>query len=685
MKKILYILTVLALPLFSFSQGNVEFEKKNFPDKKDELKEAIKEIREGDAIWDMNAPNIYPVAIPHYLKAQNFNPNNALLNLRIGIAYLQTHEKGKAYEYITKAYNLNPAVDKKIRFYTGWVYHLRSEWDKAITEYQGYQATMGGKEKDDAVLVAKRIEECKTGIELSKNPVRVFIDNVGPEINSSYSDYSPVITADESIMMFTSRRPGGVNALLSEEDNLPYEDIWMSTKNGKKWTNARNIGTPVNLPLHNAAICLSPDGQKLVTYDGATKGGDLFISELMGAMWTKPEHLGKAINTDGHEASASFSYDSKTLFFVSTDRKDGLGGHDIYYSPINEKGKFEKAVNLGPPINTVYDEDGVYMMPDGKTMYYSSKGAGSIGGYDIFKTTFENGKWTQPVNMGVPINTPDDDVFFVLAANGRHAFYASASMKGYGGQDIYRLTILGPEKQPLLNTEDQLLAMAANPISNLKTEAAVESKGPKMALLKGVITDAKTNEVLEASIDLIDNDKNALLATFKSNSTTGKYLVTLPAGRNYGIAVRKDGYLFHSENFIIDMNADYVEYNKDVALKKVEVGSVIVLRNIFFDFDKATIRPESANELDRLIKLLTENPTIKIELGSHTDSKGSDEYNMKLSDNRSKSVVDYLIQKGIPADRLTAKGYGETKPIDTNDTDEGRQNNRRTEFKILSK
>lgn len=685
MKKLLYILAVASLPFFNFAQQNVEFEKKNFPDKKDELKEVIKEIREGDAIWDLQQSNIYPVAIPHYLKAQNFNPNNAVLNYRLGVSYLQTHEKSKAYDYITKAYNLNPTVDERIRYYTGWVYHLKSEWEKAITEYQAYIASLGGKHKEEVAKAAKRIEECKAGIELAKNPIRVFIDNVGPEINSSYSDYSPVITADESIMMFTSRRPGGVSAGLSEEDNLPYEDIWMSTKNGKKWTNARNIGAPVNLELHNAAICLSPDGQKLITYDGAKQGGDLFISELMGLSWTKPESLGKAVNTDGHEASASFSYDSKDLYFVSSDRKDGMGGHDIYVSHISDKGKFEKAVNIGPPINTSYDEDGVYMMPDGKTMYYSSKGPGSIGGYDIFKTTLENGKWTQPVNMGIPINTPDDDVFFVLAANGRHAFYASASMKGYGGQDIYRLTILGPEKQPLTNTEDQLLAMAANPISNLKTEAAVESKGPKMALLKGVITDAKTKEVLEASIDLIDNDKNLLLATFKSNSTTGRYLVTLPAGKNYGIAVRRDGYLFHSENFIIDINADYIEYNKDVALKKVEVGSVIVLRNIFFDFDKATIRPESANELDRLIKLLTENPTIKIELGSHTDSKGSDEYNMKLSDNRSKSVVEYLISKGIPSDRLTAKGYGETKPIDTNDTDEGRQNNRRTEFKILSK
>jgi len=683
MKKLLYILTVLALPLFSLAQ-NVEFEKKNFPDKKDELRDAIANFKEGNSILELGE-NMSRSALPYFLKAHAFNPNNALLNFRIGVCYLNSFERNKAFDFIMKANQLDPSIDIKIRFYIGYVYHLKSDWDKALADYQAYRGTLTPKQEDEIKLVDRRIYECRNGKELSKTPIRVFIDNAGSEVNSSYNDYSPVITADESILMFTSRRPGGIGGdKIDEVLNEPFEDIWVSNKAGKKWTTAKNLGLPVNTDLHDAVICLSPDGQKLVTYNGSKQGGDLFISELQGALWTKPDHLGKAINTSGHEASASFSFDSKILYFVS-DRKDGMGGHDIYYSVINEKGKFEKAVNIGPVINTEYDEDGVFMMPDGKTMYFSSRGHGGIGGYDVFKTVLENGVWSKPVNVGIPINTPDNDVFFVLSANGRHAYYGSASMKGFGGQDIYRITILGPEKQPMTNVEDQLLAMAANPISNLKTEGAVESKGPKMALLKGVITDAKTNQVLEANIDLIDNEKNLVLATFKSNSSTGRYLVTLPAGKNYGIAVRKDGYLFHSENFIVDINADYIEIVKDVALKKVEVGSVIVLRNIFFDFDKATIRPESANELDRLIKLLTENPTIKIELGSHTDSKGSDDYNMKLSDSRSQSVVSYLISKGIPSDRLTAKGYGETKPIDTNDTDEGRQNNRRTEFKILSK
>jgi outer membrane protein OmpA-like peptidoglycan-associated protein len=213
----------------------------------------------------------------------------------------------------------------------------------------------------------------------------------------------------------------------------------------------------------------------------------------------------------------------------------------------------------------------------------------------------------------------------------------------------------------------------------------MQIKEAQLTILKGVITDAMTKKPLEATIELVDNTKNMVVATFTSNSATGKYLVSLPAGRNYGIAVKKDGYLFHSENFDIPATAAFQEVTKDVELKNVAVGSKIILKNIFFDFDKATLRPESTNELERLTKLLQDVPTLKIEIGGHTDSKGADDYNKKLSDNRAKAVVTYLIGKGIAADRLTSAGYGEEQPIATNDTDEGRQMNRRTEFKILSK
>jgi len=678
MKKIgVLILSIVSLQMMA---QNVEFEKKNFPGRKDELKEAKDNIKKGDEIFEQGEA-YYRDALPYYLKAQAFNPNNAKLNFKIGLAYLHSFEKKKAYDYILKAFALDPQVDEKIRYYTGRVYHLNSEWDKAIQEYSIYLNSI--KDKNEIKDVNKKIEECKNGKILSQNPIRVWVDNLGPEVNTSFNEYSPVITTDESVLMFTSRRPGGVGNKMDESKNEYFEDVWVSYKSGKKWTTAVNLGPPVNTENHDAAVCLSPDGQKLITYQGGVNGGDLFISYLVGKVWSKPENLGKAINSKYHESSASFSYDGKILYFVS-DREDGYGGHDIYYSEINEKGKFEKAVNIGPVINTEYDEEAVYMMPDGKTMYFASKGHNSIGGYDVFKTTFENGQWTKPVNLGIPINTPDDDAFFALGGSGRRAYYSSVSSNGYGGMDLYKITILGPEKQPLLNTQDQLLAMAAQPITNLKVEKAVEVTKPKMTLLKGIVYDAKTNEPLEAILNLIDNEKNVILASFKSNAATGKYLVTLPSGKNYGIAVQREGYLFHSENFNLPADAEYQEVTKDIPLKKIEIGNAIVLKNIFFDFDKATLRPESYNELDRLVQLLTENPTIKVEISAHTDSKGSDEYNLKLSQKRAESVVNYLIGKGIPASRLIAKGYGETQPIDTNDTEEGRQNNRRVEFKIVS-
>ncbi len=659
---------------------NVPFEKSAFPDKKDEFKEARNQLKMGDELFDYGEGG-YRGALPYYLKAQAFNPNNDLLNFKVGFCYTHTHERAKCIKYFQRAYELNPTIDKKIHYFLGYAYHLEMNWDKAIAEYEQYKATV--KDATEIKATNKRIYECQSGKELIKNPVRVFIDNAGANVNTQYNDYTPVISADESVLMFTSRRVGTTGDAIDEGLNEPMEDIYVSYKEGKNWSKAANLGAPVNTINHDAVVCLSPDGQKLISFNGKKNGGDLFISLLEGNKWTEPDNMGKAINTKGHEPSATFSFDGKIIYFVS-DRDGGLGDHDIYVTNTNAKGKWESATNAGSILNTEYNEDGVFMLPDGKTMFFSSKGHNSMGGYDIFKTTYENGAWTKPLNMGYPINTPNDDVFFQLAANGIHGYYSKAANDGLGGQDIYKLTLLGPEKQPLLLNEDNLLASVAAPVSDFKAEKIISS-GPKMTVLKGVIRDDKTKQPLEAQIELVDNTANELIATFKSNSTTGKYLVSLPFGKNYGIAVKKDGYLFHSENFDIPASADYQEVEKNVDLKKVEVGQSIVLRNIFFDFDKATIRPESANELERLIKLLNENPTLKIELGSHTDSKGSDDYNQKLSQSRSQSVVSYLITKGIATDRLVAKGYGETVAVATNDTDDGRQQNRRTEFKILSK
>ena len=289
------------------------------------------------------------------------------------------------------------------------------------------------------------------------------------------------------------------------------------------------------------------------------------------------------------------------------------------------------------------------------------------------------------MNLGYPINTPDDDVFFVISASGKHGYYSSIKNDGMGEKDIYRVTFLGPEKPPVLNNEDNLLASLTNPVSETVIEEVIEIRTVALTILKGTVTDALSLQKVEAGIELIDNEKNKIIANFKSNSKTGKYLVSLPAGKNYGLAVKAEGYLFHSENFDIPKTAGYSEVIKDIALKKVAVGSKIVLKNIFFDFDKATLRDESTSELERLTKLLNDVPTLKIEISGHTDSKGADAYNQKLSERRAHAVVNYLVAAGIVEDRLTYKGVGEAEPVATNDTDEGRQENRRTEFKVIAK
>ena len=710
MKNLRFTITLIFFSFFSFSQS-IEFDKDNFPGKKDEMKAARKQVDLGTEFYMQGRKEFedfkksyfsehryYPVSHYDYQKSgynnfrdaisplgegQRFNPNNARLNYMLGfISFITDPTTPQTLKYFETAYKLDPIAETDMAFWLAWSYQLNSRWDEAIKHYQLYLA-QGKKNAGETDDVNKKIAECNSGKKYSATPERVFVDNLGSAINSAFPEYGPSISADEETIIFTARRDNSTGGKRDENDNGYYEDIYLSVKSNGKWQASKQLSKTVNTDNHDAAAGLSSDGSKLYVYRHSGKdGGDLYESVLFGVDWEAPIHMNKYINTKYHESSVSLSFDGRRMYFVS-NKESGLGDRDIYYSDMDVKGEWGASKNIGPVINTKYAEEAVFMHPDGVTLYFSSKGHNSMGGYDIFKSTLLNGVWSAPENLGYPINGPDDDVFFVVSGSGSRAYFASSKTGGFGEKDLYKITFLGPEKAPLLNTQDQLIAMAANPVSNLKVENAVEVASAKLTILKGVVSDAKTHQPLESSIDLIDNDKNVVLATFKSNSSTGKYLVNLPSGKNYGIAVKRDGYLFHSENFNLPNNAAFQEFTKDVALKKIEIGSTIVLRNIFFDFDKATIRPESANELERLIKLLNDNPTLKIELGSHTDSKGSDDYNWKLSESRSKSVVDYLIGKGISTARLVAKGYGETKPIDTNDTDDGRQNNRRTEFKIL--
>jgi outer membrane protein OmpA-like peptidoglycan-associated protein/tetratricopeptide (TPR) repeat protein len=675
----------IVLSSFLFAQ-NIEFTKEFFKEDKEGLKEAKDNIDKGNAFFD-EGPIYYKQAIDPYLAANKFNPNNALLNHKIGQCYLSSNFKLKSIPFLEKAEQLNPSIDPYLYFHLGKAYHLNMQWDKAIKSFSDFQKNMNSNENNEALAeVVKYIKECYVGKELAKKPIRVFIDNVGGEVNSQYTDYGPVISADEEVLLFTSRRPNTVGGQIDPGINEYFEDIYISQKNESgKWSTARNMGEPVNTENHDANSGLSADGTKFLIYIGKNNG-DLYESELIGDKWSKPVAMNKNINTDKyHESSACYSPDGKSVYFVS-DKPGGFGDRDIYISHKDEKGKWGEAENLGAVINTKYGEEGVFIHPDGKTLYFSSQGQKGMGGYDIFKSVFNDSTkvWSIPANIGYPVNTPDDDVFFVVSASGKRGYYTSFNPNGFGEKDLYMITFLGAEKPMIQNNEDNLLASQVAPVKETVVASTVEIKEAQLTILKGIITDALTQKPLEATIEIIDNQMNQVIATFSSNSATGKYLVSLPAGKNYGIAVKKEAYLFHSENFDIPNLAAFQQVTKDVELKNIAVGSKIILKNIFFDFDKATLRSESTNELQRLTKLLTDVPTLKIEISGHTDSKGANDYNLKLSDNRAKAVVDYLIKAGIVSNRLVYKGYGEEQPISTNETDDGRQLNRRTEFKILS-
>lgn len=677
---------VIGLATFSVFAQNVEFEKSNFKEDKEGFKKAKENLKLGDEFYSQG-PGFFKSAIAPYEEAQKFNPNNAALNFKLGECYLSSTKKDKATEVLERALRLNPTIDPRVHFLLGQAYHLDMKWDKAIAEFSIFQKS--AMSNNDPYLmqdVRMRIDQCYHGRDLVKKPIRVFVDNLGGNVNTEFNEYGAVISADESVMIFTARRPNSTGGKIDPDINENFEDLYISEKQEDgTWSKSVNMGEPVNTNNHDSNSGLSADGQKLLVYIGKSGFGDIFESKLEGESWAKPESLGKNINTkDYHESSACYSPDGNTLYFVS-NKPDGLGDHDIYKSTLDEKGKWGEAVNLGPTINTKYSEEGVYMHPDGKTLYFSSQGHESMGGFDIFKAVYDEatGNWSKPVNIGYPVNTTEDDVFFVISANGRHGYYTSSD-DGFGLRDLIMVTFLGEEKQVVLNNEDNLLASVTAPVKETVVAPVVEVKEAQLTILKGVITDALTQRVLEADIEIVDNQKNVVIATFKSNSSTGKYLVSLPAGKNYGIAVKKEGYLFHSENFDIPNTAAFQEVEKDVELKNLAVGSKIVLKNIFFDTDKATLRDESTAELNRLIKLLNDVPTLKIELSGHTDSQGTETYNQVLSEKRAKAVVAYLTNAGISGDRLKSAGYGEMQPISSNETKEGRQMNRRTEFKVLS-
>lgn len=482
------------------------------------------------------------------------------------------------------------------------------------------------------------------------------LENLGPNINTSNTEIAPVISPDGKTLYFVRendyRNIGG-----------PKQDVWFSKldQNGN-WGYAQNMGYPINNSGSNFVESINPDNNTIYlgntyTWMGEPDGKGISITRWNGYRWTVPLriYIPDLVNYDTY---VDYYPDISNQFIImAIDNGYTYGRKDLFISFRNGDGSFSSPINMGPTINTCGDEFGIVMAADGKTLYFNSSGHTSYGSADVFVSKRLDDSWTNwtvPLNLGPEINSEVWEGQITISADGEYGYISTSNNVPDGSEDIFRFKL-----------------------GKAKPEAVI--------LIYGKVIDPKTGQPVSSTIQYFDLETNEILGTAASNEATGEYKIILPAGRNYSFHAEKEGYYPVSENLKADNVKEYAELSYDLQLTSVSIGDVIRLNNIFFDSDKSELKPESAAELNRLYDFLTSNPTAKIEISGHTDDKGNDNYNQNLSQSRVNAVVSYLINKGIVKDRLTGIGYGEKSPVASNDTEEGRAQNRRVEFKLLSK
>ena len=478
MKKniILFCLTIVLLFDFQLNAQNIEFTKTNFSNNQEGLKTALKNQQEGDNIVLKKKIFLYTKALEYYLKANDFNPNNALLNYKIGICYINTIEKKKSLKYFQKAYELDPKVDLQIHYGLAQGYHQNLMWDEASKEYNKYLSEIFEVKENKLIkniyapLINKKLEECENGKILTTKPVNVEIVNVGKPINSEFTEHTPLVLDNQRTIIFTSRRENQGNSELDYDALEFYENIYVSKKSGETWSDPEKINLLLTTGTNYATVGVSADGLTLFIYKGDANGGDIYESKYENNAWTLAKTLPSTINSSSHESSATITPNGKRIYFVTNRDEDTFGGRDIFYSDKDENGKWGKPVNLGSVINTKYEEEGVFICEDGKTLFFSSTGHNSMGGYDLFKATLQdNGEWTEPINLGYPLNTPDDELSLSVYLNSGDSiggYFSTLRDDSYGRKDIYQILI-----KPTILPVDSSLVVAK--IDSIKTETPV--------------------------------------------------------------------------------------------------------------------------------------------------------------------------------------------------------------------
>jgi outer membrane protein OmpA-like peptidoglycan-associated protein/tetratricopeptide (TPR) repeat protein len=643
-------------------------------------KKAIKLFEQAQQV-----PNL---TIDPYMRGPNFSEGLKLLSkaLEKDPNFWEAHLLAAQYEEYKR--NFSSAVDHyewalRINPHhsaTGSTYYYLAnslmkigEYSKALKAISIYQQQRNPNQDFINATYAMRAS-CEFAIESKKNPKKFNPLNIGPGINTKDPEYFPTITVDGKTILFTRRivdsRVPGIQQ---------QEDFYVSQYIDGVWQKAEAMPENINTVLNEGAPTIAADGRSLIFVACADQTGtnnygsnrtgkgscDLFYTKKIGSNWLNPKNVAGSVNTINWESQPSLSADGKTLYFIRrVSQKGDLPNTDIFVTTLQENGTWSAATPLPNTINTPMQEESVLIHPDGKTLYFASKGHIGMGGSDIFVTRLqENGQWSKPENLGFPINTEFDENSLLVSPEGDIAFFASDRSGGYGGLDIYYFEL--PE----------------------------EFKPTRTLYFDGIVFDALTKKPLGGKFQLIDVSSGKEIILSEADKITGEFMVTLPLNREYALNVTYPGYTFFSQNFNMTNPDNLTSVHMDVPMIPLSSDEPVRLDNIFFDLNSALLRPSSYPELNKLVEFMTSNPTIRIEIGGHTDTRGDAKENMTLSTNRAKAVYSYLIEKGIDPNRVEAKGYGESKPVVTDEKlvqlpneiaiEKAHQLNRRTEYRIL--
>ncbi len=616
-----------------------------------ESNKAIKAYNEGMSYYDYVDYTNAEIFFKEALKSDNTFYEAFMM---LGELYTKEKRFAEAASSYQRAVKIDSTSHKPVFFSLANAEMMSDDYQNALTHYKIYLKNKGDSEKNIR-LAARNIKNCEFAIVAIKNPVSFNPVSVGAAINTSDDEYWPSTTVDGQTLMFTRQVLNGYNQFGMSNSQ---EDFYISSHSDSGWTKAINAGEPLNTKSNEGAQTLSSNGNYMYFTACERSGGlgscDIYFSAYANGHWSIPYNLGSPVNTKSWESTPSISSDGNFLIF-SSNRPGGSGGKDLWFSIMSKKGKWSDPVNMGKNINTDGDEMSPFIHFDGRTLYFASDGRPGMGGFDIYLTRMSNdSSWSEPKNLGYPINTANDEMGLVIDATGQKAYFSS-KRDVKNGKDIFYFNL------------DE--SVRPNPV----------------AYLKGKVSDNETGKLLKAEYELINLSTNKV--TIKSTTDdAGNFLVCLPSGYNYGINVTKPGYLFYSENFMFEGNHSVIEpFIKRINLRPAKVGEKMLLSNVFYEIDSWELKKESVEELNNLTDLLTYNKDLIVEIGGYTDSTGTDEYNLVLSEKRALSVVNYLINKGISSDRLQHKGYGNTSPIGDNVTFEGRKLNRRTEVKVIAR